>query len=131
MNEINVQLHLDYWLGNAQEDLNAAQSLFDKGSYVRATFFAELAVERLLKALVVKRTRQVPPYIHNLLRRVEIAELDLESDQLDILSEIQRYCIEGRYPAVLMERMERSVATKVIEECKKQVVLLRQILSTQ
>jgi len=61
-------------------------------------FFAHLTLEKAIKAHVTKKTQQVPPRIHNLLRLVEIAEMALDDKQTDFLREFGVYKLEGRYP---------------------------------
>ena len=41
------------------------------------------------------------PSMHNLVRLVELTDLDLQSAQVDILAEINPFNMEGRYPDTL------------------------------
>lgn len=61
-------------------------------------FFAHLALEKMLKAHVVRQTKNLPPRIHSLPRLVALAALNLEGEQMDLLREFGVYQIEGRYP---------------------------------
>lgn len=52
----------------------------------------------MLKALVCRRTRDVPPRIHNLMRLSQLAGLEPDSRQIDLLAEMNQFSLEGRYP---------------------------------
>ena len=95
---VNVRKHIDYWRTGAEEDIAAAGSLLEKGHPRHALFFAHLAVEKMLKAMVVKATDKEPPRIHNLVRLAEIAGVEMSDERLTIFGRLQRFCLEGRYP---------------------------------
>jgi len=61
-------------------------------------FFAHLALEKLLKAHICKKTEKLAPKIHNLVRLAEIAQLPLKSEDIDTLAEMNEFNLEGRYP---------------------------------
>ena len=61
-------------------------------------FFAHLALENILKALVCRRTQDVPPRIHNLTRLSELAGLKPSGQQADVLADMNQFNLEGRYP---------------------------------
>jgi len=82
---MDVIKQIEYWRTGAEEDFAAAQSLLEKGHLRHALFFAHLALEKMLKALVTQRTREVPPRIHNLLRLASLAGLEIRSEQKILL----------------------------------------------
>ncbi len=90
--------HVAYWSRSSEEDLAAARSLREKGHLRHALFFAHLAVEKILKAHLVKNTNQIPPKIHDLLRLADLAQLDLDAGRRAILAKLQEFCLAGRYP---------------------------------
>lgn len=87
-----------YWRDSAKEDWGACQDLARANRRRQALFFAHLALEKLLKAHVCRRTNAMPPRIHSLTRLAEIAGVAPNSRQLEILAEINRFNLEGRYP---------------------------------
>jgi HEPN domain-containing protein len=95
---MDIKQQMRYWVVSSEEDFAAAQSLLDKGHLRHCLFFAHLAVEKMLKAHVVKTTREIPPRIHDLLRLSQIAALDLDEAQKGRLLEFRAYLLEGRYP---------------------------------
>ena len=57
-----------YWTIEVDEALSVADHLVEKKDYSYALFFDHLAVEKILKALYVKTSKEHAPPIHNLLR---------------------------------------------------------------
>ena len=95
---MDTKEHILYWKNSSQEDLDAAWSLLEKKHLRHCMFFAHLTLEKAIKAHVTKKTQQVPPRIHNLLRLVEISEIALDDKRTDFLREFGAYQLEGRYP---------------------------------
>jgi HEPN domain-containing protein len=100
---IDVAKHVKQWRFSAEEDLAAARELISNKRPRHGLFFAHLAIEKLLKALVTQNTQEVAPKTHALLRLAERAGLVLSDVQRDFLGEFDRYQIEGRYPEFLEE----------------------------
>jgi HEPN domain-containing protein len=95
---MDVNIQILYWTKGAKEDFAAAQSLLEKGHLRHCLFMAHLALEKILKAHVVRQTQNIPPKIHNLIRLSQIANLKLQPDQEQFLREFGLYQLEGRYP---------------------------------
>jgi HEPN domain-containing protein len=55
-------------------------------------------VEKGLKALIVERTGEFPPRIHNLPRLAQAAALEIDRARLDALAELSAFYIQSRYP---------------------------------
>ncbi|MCX7049180.1 MAG: HEPN domain-containing protein [Candidatus Sumerlaeota bacterium] len=95
---MDIQKQIDYWRKGAEEDFAAAQTLLEKDHLRHGMFFAHLAVEKMLKAHVVKATQNIPPKIHSLTLLAEKTSLVLDSTRLDFLKDFNLYQMEGRYP---------------------------------
>jgi HEPN domain-containing protein len=115
---MNLGPQIDYWIESAKEDLDAAASLFNSRKYRHALFFAHLAVEKALKALVVYETKAVPPKIHDLLRLTDLAGLTASKSQRIFLAELQRYCIEGRYVDFQSSMPSEDFAGNMLQESR-------------
>jgi HEPN domain-containing protein len=85
-------------LKRAEEDWGVACDLVDRTRVRHGLFFANLALEKAMKALVCRKTRDIAPRMHNLVRLAEVAGLKLQPSQLDVLAEMNSFNIEGRYP---------------------------------
>lgn len=95
---MNVEKLRDFWLEEAAKSLQVAWHLFEKEDYSYALFFGHLSVEKLLKAIYVVRKADQAPYIHNLIRLAEIANIPLNEVQRDRLIKITAFNLESRYP---------------------------------
>lgn len=86
-----------YWKRSSARDFEAAGSLFAKRFYPQCLFFCHLAVEKLLKAIVVQRTGAPAPFVHDLRRLAADAGLEVAEDRARELDEIFKFNIAGRY----------------------------------
>ncbi len=91
---IDIDKQVSYWRSSAYEDWQVARELVSLGRTRHGLFFAHLGLEKMLKALVCERTRDLAPRLHNLVRLAEIASLDLDHQQTDVLAEMNMFNIE-------------------------------------
>lgn len=89
---------IQFWRESAQRDRETAQSLFQLKRHDWSLFIFHLALEKMFKALVVKKGTTPPP-THDLERLAELADLTLSDERRDWLNEITGYNIEARYPS--------------------------------
>jgi len=87
--------------------------------WTEALFWTHLAVEKALKAHVVKSTCEVPPYIHNLTRLAEIAGLNLSAEQLRLCDDLNRYQRLARYPYRSAWQPDSDTSRRVLHEGKE------------
>ena len=116
--EINVEKHIAYWRDGALECWkDVAHSM--KGDRISlALFSTHLAVEKALKAHVVKKTKNFPPMIHNLISLAKIAGLNLTSQYIDLFSELNPLSIEARYPGAVTQRLTKRQAELIVQHTK-------------
>ncbi len=119
---------IEYWIGTAEDDLEAVKHLVDNSKTLQAMFYCHLAVEKTLKAHVAKQTGDVPPKIHNLKRLVELAGLNLSKEQKDVLNELMVFQQEGRYPEYYPEKPSQEIASTIYNNTKILVTWLKKIL---
>ncbi|MBM3748218.1 MAG: HEPN domain-containing protein [Acidobacteria bacterium] len=98
---LDIAKQVEHWRQSAEEDWAVAVDLVRDGRSRHGLFFAHLALEKLLKALVCRRTREMAPKIHNLVRLAEVAELRPSPEQSDVLADMNAFHLEGRYPESL------------------------------
>jgi len=87
-----------HWTDQARYDMDTARAMFDSGRYLYVLFCCQQAVEKALKAIVVRQTDDLPPRLHNLLRSAEIAGIKMEPKWENFLGELSGYYIQTRYP---------------------------------
>lgn len=91
--------HIQYWLDSAPEDFEAAQEIIYKNKRKHfALFLGHLYIEKLLKAVYVKKVNQVPPYKHDLYILVSKCDVTLTNPQIENLKIINEFNIQARYP---------------------------------
>ena len=88
----------EFWAEDARESLRVAWHLYEKEDYSYALFFGHLAIEKMLKAIYVRRKGEQAPYIHNLLRLAEYASLPITDDRRNWFIKVTSFNLEARYP---------------------------------
>ena len=94
---MTVEEQIKLWQKGAWEALESAELLFDNRHHTYSLFFCHLAVEKMVKSLVMKKTGELAPKIHNLIRLAELAELELPDERLDDFGALNRFNLAGRY----------------------------------
>ena len=91
--------HIKYWIKGAEDDLSAAESLFNAEKYNGCLFIAHLVLEKMLKALFILRNdNKIPHKTHNLLKLAEKSGLKLTEERQIFLDEVNSFNLESRYP---------------------------------
>jgi HEPN domain-containing protein len=126
---INIEKQIQYWIEGSDNDFDTAEILLTRGKVVHGLFFCHLAIEKLLKALIVNKTTNIPPKSHNLNYLQEVAEVDLEENQTIFLAVLMKYQLEGRYPEyepripAQSEVADYYLQTRKLIECLKKKLL--------
>ena len=100
--------HIKYWLESTEHDLKSAESILKSRRYDWCLFVGHLALEKILKAVFVKRNdNNIPPKVHNLVRLAELSNIKLDNDQKFCLDKINDFNIQTRYPDYKLEFYKR------------------------
>ncbi len=94
---------VEYWITVSKTDLKNMQSLYQGKRYSGCLFFGHMTLEKILKALVVKATKDHAPRIHNLNRLAELSRFNFSDKEWDILAEADTFNMEARYPDEKLE----------------------------
>ncbi|MBI3536954.1 MAG: HEPN domain-containing protein [Chloroflexi bacterium] len=116
---IDIEKQVESWRDGAREDWEFAQDSVARGKARYGLFFAHLALEKIIKAHVCRVTLQLAPKIHNLKRLADLAQLQLNEQQIRILGRINAFNIEGRYPDSLMQPPSESEAKVHMADAKE------------
>ncbi|MEN6575948.1 MAG: HEPN domain-containing protein [Phycisphaerales bacterium] len=120
------------WVEQAQYDLETARAMLASGRYLYVLFCCQQAVEKALKAVIVRRTGGMPPRVHNLLRLAEVADACPDQQQGRFLGELSAYYIQSRYPEEIKAAgatVTRELADDVMKNTEKTVQWLLSILT--
>jgi HEPN domain-containing protein len=87
------------WLQYAESDRLAAKELLADKLYTHCAFHCQQAVEKLLKAIIVKQTGRRPVHTHDLSALLEkITDVELNEAIERAVSDIDSYFVGSRYP---------------------------------
>jgi HEPN domain-containing protein len=104
MSEFDIQKQVEYWRNGATDALDAANDMILRDKRILfGLFFLHLAVEKILKAHVCRRTMNFAPRLHNLVRLAILAEIALSDEQIMTLASLNEFSLEGRYPETWAE----------------------------
>jgi len=122
------------WLESAEKNIQMMDDMFGLKHYDWALFFGQLALEKMLKALVVQNTDQPPPYIHNLEKLAQIANITFSESDKPFLSEITTFHVAARYDdikLVLYGKATPEFTEKYIRKIKEIFLWLKPQIKTQ
>ena len=105
------------WAERARYDLDTARAMLDAGRHLYVLFCCQQGVEKMLKAVIARRTREHPPRVHRLVRLAEVAKVELSEPQADLLRELSAYYIQSRYPEEISD-----LAAQVKQEEAKRIL---------
>ncbi len=89
---------ISYWLKGAEYDLGVSEAMLKSKKYPYALFMGHLAIEKLLKALVVKNTQKHAPYTHSLPLLASKSNIEIPEEINKKLARFMEFYFEARYP---------------------------------
>lgn len=121
--------HINYWAKQVDEDFDCAIVLSHAKHFAQSLFWAHLALEKLTKALWIKKNEgNTPPFVHNLLRLITQTNEYFSEEQLQFINEMNAFQIKGRYPDYA-ESLEQTITKEICEEylteTKKMILCLQ------
>lgn len=123
---------IKYWLAGAEDALITAGHLFEKEHYHYALFFGHLVLEKVLKALVVRKTNQHADYTHNLVALAKAAGLVLSDGDFAFLTKATEFNLEARYPEdleKLRKLYNKEFSTQALKNINSLFNIWRKILT--
>ncbi len=94
---IDVEFIVRHWVETSDDDFNTMLILCNSNKYGWSLFLGHISVEKLLKALYVKRFEEHAPFTHNLFRLGELIELEMSDEYADWLDEMTSFNLNARY----------------------------------
>lgn len=111
-----MQEEVEAWLDKAEEDLAIAKHNFEGDFYDDACFHAQQAAEKALKAVYIKKFKELRK-IHDVALLAQ--KVDAPPEIIDIGDELNPYYIVTRYPVSEESSLERDDAKDAIEKADK------------
>ncbi|MCF6335901.1 MAG: HEPN domain-containing protein [Spirochaetales bacterium] len=94
---MNITETIQYWIDSSDQDFIAMEHLYDAGDFSWSLFLGHIVIEKLLKAYFITSNKENPPFIHDLLRIAERANLKLDEEKMDFLDTVTAFNIRTRY----------------------------------
>jgi len=117
------------WIKTSDYDIATAKALFKAKRYVYVIFLCHLSVEKLLKAVVCKLSKKIPPKTHDLLLLLRLANLTLPRDFQMLIARLNAVSIPTRYPedvAKLTKQYNSKAGKEYLEETGRFLKWLKQ-----
>jgi len=130
--DFNKDKLIEYWITGSDDDYETMIAMFDSKKFSWALFIGHLMIEKLLKAYYVKVKSDYPPFIHNLLRLAEKAEMSLTDDIKKQLVTITAFNINARYDDYKMSFKKQCTpdfTNEWIEKIKDLRIWIKQLIS--
>ncbi len=123
-----VRREVKLWIGAAKEDLTDAEEAMGRGRWFRVAFYAQQAVEKVLKALFYVVRREEPPHIHTVTELYILLKekgFTLPEDLENQLYVLNKYYTITRYPdaanGLPSESVDKLEAERALNIAKKVV----------
>lgn len=94
---MSYQKIIGYWKESAIQSWKTANALYKSKRYSDCLFYCHITLEKLLKGLVVSKTKTHSPYIHDLNMLAQKAGLGLTQEEKKELATISKFNIRARY----------------------------------
>ena len=79
----DIDKTVQYWKEGAAYDLETGKTLLESRRFPYALFFGHLALEKILKALLVKTTKEHAPFTHSLTFLASKIKIEIPKSILD------------------------------------------------
>ncbi|MBI4654702.1 MAG: HEPN domain-containing protein [Nitrospirae bacterium] len=131
MLKFDIQKTVKYWLDGAKYDMGTATAMFKTKKYPYALFMGHLALEKLLKALVVRDTQKHAPYTHSLSLLGEKLDIEIPEKIMKRLVRFMEFHFEARYPEAqrkFYKKCTKKFTNKKMQEIKEVFIWLKERL---
>ncbi len=110
-------MKVSYWIELSEYDLETASAMLESKRYLYVGFMAHQAIEKILKALLVRLENKPAPFSHSLSFLAKQAGIydSFSEEQKDFIDILEPMNIETRYP-VHKEQMLKSLTEERCNE---------------
>ena len=95
--KIDFEKTINHWIAASDRDFETMIHLYGTKDYHWALFIGHLVIERLLKAGVVRKTKDHPPFTHDLRRLAKLSGLEFNVQHIKWLDTISTFNLNVRY----------------------------------
>ena len=94
---VDIEKTYNHWINTSDKDAITMVHLFKSKDYHWSLFIGHIVIERLLKACVVKKISDHPPFTHDLTKLANLTGLSFSEEHLDWLDTISTFNMNARY----------------------------------
>ena len=123
---------VSYWVDLAEYDLKTAEAMLETKRLLYVGFMCHQTIEKMLKAYYVKKTKDTPPFTHNLSMLANQSKIyyTLKEEQKNLLDTLEPLNIEARYPTD-KDKIFKSLTFNKCEEIIKKTRRLTKWIKNQ
>ena len=117
-----------YWIEAANYDMKSAIYMQKSGRYVYTAFLCQQAIEKYLKALYIGKMSNEAPRTHNLVYLAGLLEIKINDKDMELLTGLTSFYIEGRYPTykqTISRIINRVKADTILKETRRFIKWLK------
>ncbi len=119
-----------FWRESSDQNFATMQNLIKTHEYSWALFLGHLVIEKLIKALYVKRLQKHPLFSHDLLRLAKKIDIELPAGFDEWLDEITTFNLNARYDDY-KQNFKKLCTTEFTNEWIDKIETLRKWLINQ
>jgi len=93
----NIDKIVQHWIDSSEQNYSTMQNLIISKDFSWALFLGHLVIEKLLKAIYVKKFQNHAIFTHDLLRLASKIDLNMTDDQQEWLDKITTFNLNARY----------------------------------
>lgn len=93
----NIESLVKHWYDSSEKDYTAMKNLLKSKDFSWSLFLGHLVLEKLIKAIYVKRKEKHAIFTHDLLRLARKSDLELPGEYEEWLDEITTFNLNARY----------------------------------
>ena len=127
---LNISAIVEHWEESSDNDYQTMLNLFGSSDYNWALFLGHLVIEKLLKAIYVKKFKKHAIFGHDLLRLASKMDLVLSEEQSEWFDRLTTFNINTRYDSY-KDEFKELCTSEFAEEWKIKIEKLREWLKAQ
>ena len=128
--EIDIEKTINHWIATSDRDFRTMVNLYKTRDYHWTLFMGHLVIERLLKAGIVKTSKDHPPFTHDLRRLAKLAGIEFDAKHIKWLDTISTFNLNVRYDDYKQE-FYRKCTKKFTDTWMSNIKLLREWIKTR
>jgi HEPN domain-containing protein len=119
---VEINAKIQEWLRQSEYDISTAEFMYSGGRCFYAVFMCHLAIEKLLKGLLLSKLQELPPKTHNLIYLLDKIGIRPEKNLGKFIAKLNEVSIATRYPEDV-EKLQKiftdDVTKQIISQTKE------------